>query len=65
MRDPDRIYEMLELLGKLWLLVPDMRLGQLVTFLCRREDGSIRDIFVVEDDEVLANIREALDNLGA
>lgn len=49
MRDPDRIPEILELLGEIWRLEPDLRLGQLIFNAARiREDG-IEDVFSIED----------------
>ncbi len=61
MRDPERIPEMLELLGKVWEIVPDQRLGQLIVNLTRYSDGSLRDPWIVEDDMLEAKLRELVD----
>lgn len=67
MRNPDRIPEMLRMLGLIWEVIPDQRLGQLVVNLTRTQDGSIRDPWTVEDDELEEIMRDTCDinNLGA
>ncbi|WP_143072485.1 MULTISPECIES: DUF1040 family protein [unclassified Variovorax] len=49
MRDPDRIPEMLELLGEVWQRQPDLRLGQLVFNAARMRDAEVEDVFSIED----------------
>ena len=49
MRDINRIHPLMENIEAIWKKHPDMRLGQLLS--CVVPDG--RDIFYVEDDELL------------
>jgi hypothetical protein len=49
MRDPARIDEMLELLREIWLLEPDLRLGQLVFNAARIREPQLSDLFSIED----------------
>ena len=54
-RDPARIDEMLDLLGKLWRRHPDLRLGQLVFWLVNPSTATCSgcsEIFNREDDEL-------------
>lgn len=57
MRDPARINNILQQLGKLWEQVPDWRLGQLFCNLQRHEGA---DLFFYEDDKLLKAIEEFL-----
>jgi uncharacterized protein YihD (DUF1040 family) len=50
-RDPVRIDEMLELLGKLWKRHPDLRLGQLI-FSLVNPSAPCSEIFNREDDKL-------------
>lgn len=49
MRDPARIDEILELLGKVWRAEPDLRLGQLIYNVAREREPKLIDIFSIED----------------
>ena len=48
MRDPKRIKPIIKLLEEAWNLVPDWRLGQLVSNLL---GGGLRDVFHPEDED--------------
>lgn len=48
MRDPERIERVIKKLEKLWHLVPDWRLGQLISNLL---GPGPHDVFFLEDDE--------------
>lgn len=52
MRDENRIDTLCELLRKVWHLVPDWRLGQLIENLAKESHPKIKDAFYVEDDEI-------------
>lgn len=60
MRDPDRITEMVIFLKTVWEQSPDMRLGQLVMNAAAYGNRMSNDIFYVEDDVVLAGLRQML-----
>ena len=49
MRDPARIDDMLELLGEIWRLEPDLRLGQLVFNAARMREPELQDVYSIED----------------
>ena len=54
MRNPNRIYEILNLLQRGWEKVPDLRFGQLIENLKRYIN--IDDLFYIEDDELVEKI---------
>ena len=54
MRNPNRIYETLNLLQRGWEKVPDLRFGQLIENLKRYIN--IDDLFYIEDDELVEKI---------
>lgn len=59
MRDPNRIDEFCDELKKMWHQVPDWRFGQLMSNVL----GEVyvkrnRDIFFIEDDEMLSDLKE-------
>ena len=54
MRNPNRIYEILNLLQRGWEKVPDLRFGQLIENLKRYIN--IDDLFYIEDDEMVEKI---------
>jgi len=56
MRDPERIPEFLEELGKVWKLFPDWRFGQLMANLI----GHHVDPFYIEDDKLLERIKTSV-----
>lgn len=56
MRDPARIDEMIDELRKLWMEVPDWRLGQLIVN-CVASSQPCPEIFNLEDDKMLAAIK--------
>lgn len=59
MRDPERITQILYLLGDIWNEAPDLRLGQIIF-----NAGIPRvDIFYVEDDEVIKKLQAFRNNL--
>ena len=47
MRDPKRIDRIIEKLREAWKIVPDWRLGQLVSNL---QGPGVQDVFFLEDD---------------
>ena len=59
MRDPKRIDEFCEELKKMWHQVPDWRFGQLiVNALGEIQAKEKRDVFFVEDDKMLEELKE-------
>lgn len=59
MRDPKRIDEFCEELKKMWHQVPDWRFGQLMSnALGEVYAKKNRDIFFIEDDEMLEDLKE-------
>lgn len=63
MRDINRIESFMKILTEIWLENPDLRFGQLIHNISYklREDG---DIFNVEDDELLREIKLELFDSG-
>ena len=59
MRNPNRIYEILNLLQRGWEKVPDLRFGQLIENLKRYIN--IDDLFYIEDDEMTKKIVDFFD----
>ena len=59
MRNPNRIYEILNLLRRGWEKVPDWRLRQLIENLKRYIN--IDDLFYIEDDELVEKIIDFFD----
>ena len=55
MRNPNRINGTIETIRRVWHLVPDWRLGQLICNLAR--DGGAWDSFYMEDDTIEAIAR--------
>jgi len=49
MRDPARIDTILEQLREVWMLNPDLRLGQLIYNAARMRDPNLADVFNIED----------------
>lgn len=57
MRDPKRIHKLCNQLADLWLSeCPDMRFGQLMTYIMSKCD----DIFYVEDDVLADRLKEII-----
>ena len=56
MRDPNRIDGILNTVSKLWKLVPDWRLGQLVCNVAR--EAGYFDAFHIEDDKLVEVINK-------
>lgn len=54
MRDPNRIPEIILALMELWIKYPDQRLGQLMDNVT---STSGREMYYIEDDETLAQIK--------
>ena len=54
MRNPNRIYEILNLLQRGWEKMPDLRFGQLIENLKRYID--VDDLFYIEDGELVEKI---------
>jgi uncharacterized protein YihD (DUF1040 family) len=65
MRDPDRIPEILELLGEIWQLEPDLRLGQLVLNAVRMRSAGIEDVFSIEDESLRKGLTRYLEMIRA
>lgn len=59
MRNPNRIYDIMEALTQGWTRVPDWRFGQLIENL-KRYIGK-DDLFYIEDDEMLKYIESYFD----
>lgn len=59
MRDPNRIEPTLELLWKVWLKDPDLRLGQIIVNAVRPTEPCPQ-IFYAEDDKVAQGLEEML-----
>ena len=57
MRDANRIEPMLELVRKLWIAYPDMRLGQLVHNAAVMSGWKTNDVFYIEDDQLADGIK--------
>jgi len=54
MRKPERIPVVLDAIRKIWEQHPDLRLGQLLSFVT--PDGHDADIFYWEDDQIIKTI---------
>ncbi len=54
MRDPNRIPVILNRLEKLWTKYPDLRLGQLIGNVIRREQL----LYFLEDDDLMNELEE-------
>ena len=61
MRDPARIDEILELLGKVWHAEPDLRLGQLIYNVAREREPKLLDIFSIEDGTLRKGLMRQLE----
>lgn len=57
MRDPKRIKPLLKALEKYWVDHPDLRLGQIISN-ANALDGKNRDIFYIEDVDLLVALWE-------
>lgn len=64
MRNPKRIYMILELVAKIWTLCPDLRLGQLILNAIE-EAGFNGDPFYCEDDRLVAGLERTLERIRA
>ena len=59
MRDPKRINDFCDELKKMWYKVPDWRFGQLMyNALNAVELRTNHDLFYIEDDEMLKELKE-------
>lgn len=59
MRDPKRIDEFCEELKKMWHQVPDWRFGQLIVNALGEIQAKEKcDVFFVEDDKMLEDLKE-------
>ena len=57
MKDPKRISIILKHLKEIWVLCPDIRLGQLISNICYDFDRT-PVLFYVEDDIMLKKLKE-------
>ena len=57
MRDPARIDTILEQLREVWMLNPDLRLGQLIYNAARMRDPNLADVFNIEDGALSKGLR--------
>ena len=64
MRDPNRIDVILEQLRAVWLLEPDLRLGQLVFNATRLADPSL-EIFSIDDDLLASGLTQYSKTISA
>lgn len=60
MRDPERIDEVLKVLGDKWKKVPDWRFMQLI---CNLQRACNNDMFYVEDDEFVKIIEKSFSDM--
>lgn len=58
MRNPARIYPLLNKIGDIWIKNPDLRLGQLIYIIGAGKFGDGGRLFGIEDDE----FEELIDN---
>lgn len=61
MRDPNRIYEILAEVSKVWHGLPDWRLGQLISNAAR--SMGYEDPFFLEDDKCMEWLKESIEIL--
>ncbi len=61
MRDPKRIPDILNLIGRLWVENPDLRIGQLLHNAAWLGGHKNSDIFYAEDDIVLKGLQVELE----
>ncbi len=61
MRDPCRIITFCEQLANIWERVPDWRFGQLVSNVFGQIQADDKDVFFIEDDEMMSEIRDYFD----
>ena len=64
MRDINRIYPTCMGLAEVWTNKPDLRLGQImsnITEVLKREG---KDIFYIEDEQLLERLKEYLSDVG-
>jgi hypothetical protein len=60
MRDPKRIEPMLDLLKKVWMQSPDLRLSQLIVNAIRQGEPAPQ-VFYAEDDRVAEGLKAYFD----
>lgn len=62
MRDPKRIYPIINLLIKIWVKHPDFRFSQLLELVRYKvsESTGMKDWFYVEDDVILKVLKDIL-----
>jgi len=53
------------LLGKVWQLEPDLRLGQLVLNAARMRSAGIEDVFSIEDESLRKGLTRYLEMIRA
>ncbi len=61
MRDPCRIITFCEQLANIWERVPDWRFGQFVSNVFGKIQADNKDVFFIEDDEMMSEIRDYFD----
>jgi uncharacterized protein YihD (DUF1040 family) len=57
MRDPNRIPEILNLLGQVWMINPDLRLGQIVDYAATLAGEKQDDHFYTEDTLIIEGLK--------
>jgi len=58
MRDPNRIPELLNLIGQVWMLAPDLRICQVLLHAAYLSGHTLsNDLFYVEDDKMVEGLR--------
>ena len=60
MRDPNRIPNVLAVLGRVWYENPDWRLGQVIANAVRQTGRFDCDPFYIEDDEMVEALKELM-----
>lgn len=59
-RDKNRIPKVLEAIKLIWELVPDQRLGQLIHNLAQFNEIKEKDVYYLEDEELIEKIHKAI-----
>lgn len=61
MRDPKRIPRIIAKIKQLWELTPDLRFGQLVSYIVNWEEAKEqKDLFYIEDEDFAAKLEKVL-----
>ena len=64
MRDSKRIKSFIEKLEQLWVLQPDLRLGQLIYILCHNKETGESKQFFMEDEDLEIILKREIEYLN-